>query len=72
MTTSKITYDVVVVNFSFGIGSFCAAKLMIAMLKETRQGVVYPLPLVELQRRIDSGKECGTEMGGCSCFAGDE
>lgn len=44
----------------------------VTILKERVKGVTHPLPLAELQRRIDSGQKCGDEMGGCSCFAGDE
>lgn len=44
----------------------------VSILKERRNGKIFTLPLAELQRRIDNGEKCGRDMGGCSCFAGDE
>lgn len=44
----------------------------VSILKDRSGGVTRTLPLVELKRRIDAKEDCGTEMGGCSCFAGDE
>lgn len=44
----------------------------VAILRERRQGKTYPLPLAELKRRIDNSEQCETDMGGCSCFAGEE
>ncbi len=45
----------------------------ISILAETKNGKKIPLTLVELERRIEEGKECDEGgMGGCSCFAGDE
>lgn len=44
----------------------------VSILKERRGGKSYPLPLAELKRRIDAEEKCEPDMGGCSCFAGDE
>lgn len=45
----------------------------VAILKERKNGVTVPLPLVELRRRIEEKEYvCDTDIGGCSCFAGDE
>lgn len=45
----------------------------VAMVSEVVNGVKRPLPLVELQRRIDANEEMPLfEMGGCACFAGDD
>lgn len=45
----------------------------VTMLREQRNGKKYPLPLVELQRRIDAKEEIPEfDFGGCACFAGDE
>jgi hypothetical protein len=45
----------------------------VAMLKETRNGKRVPLPLAELQKRLDAKQEMPLfDFGGCSCYAGDE
>lgn len=45
----------------------------VAILSETVRGKKIALPLAELQRRLDAGKQCEEGgMGGCSCFVGDE
>ncbi len=45
----------------------------VAMMSETRHGKKTPLPLAELQRRIDANEETPLfDFGACACFAGDE
>ncbi len=45
----------------------------VTMLRETVKGQRLPLPLAELQRRIDAKEEMPLfDFGGCACFAGDD
>lgn len=45
----------------------------VAMLRDRRGGISVPLPLIELQRRIDRDEEMPLfDFGGCNCFAGNE
>lgn len=45
----------------------------VSMMKETKRGVKFPLPLTEFRRRIEAGDEIPLfPSPPCACFAGDE
>lgn len=45
----------------------------VTMMREQIKGKKFPLPLAELQRRIDAKQEIPAfDFGTCACFAGDE